>query len=100
MTRRHRATRNSRRRDGSDSCVRPALREKAMKVRIGSLLRGVAAAALLCLTLESLAQTAAPDQEPLGVGLEGFVYPYPVQYLMLRMDGVDVKMAFMDVEPT
>jgi pimeloyl-ACP methyl ester carboxylesterase len=71
-----------------------------MKVRVGSLLRGIAAAALLCLALESFAQTAAPDQEPLGVGLEGFVYPYPVQYLMLRMDGIDVKMAFMDVEPT
>ena len=46
------------------------------------------------------AQTAAPDQEPLGIGLEGFVYPYPVQYLTLRMEGADVKLAFMDVDPT
>src|SRR5437868_3574875 len=69
-------------------------------IGIGMSLRSIAALALLCLALDCSAQTAAPDQEPLGVGLEGFVYPYPVQYLSLRMDGVDVKMAFMDVEPT
>src|SRR6185295_15505069 len=45
-----------------------------------------------------LAQTASGDQEPIGIGLEGFVYPYPVQYLLLRMEGQDVKLAFMDVE--
>lgn len=44
------------------------------------------------------AQTAADEQEALGIGLESFVYPYPVQYLTLRMEGQDVKLAFMDVE--
>jgi len=71
-----------------------------MTARIGSTLRGFATAAILCFASQCPAQTAAPDQEPLGVGLEGFVYPYPVQYLTLRRDGTDLKMAFMDVEPT
>ena len=35
----------------------------------------------------------------LHLDFEGFAYPYPVQYLLLRMEGEDVKMAFMDVEP-
>ena len=54
---------------------------------------------MLLWTSVCCAQTAAPDQEPIGIGLEGFAYPYPVQYLLLRMEGEDVKMAFMDVEP-
>jgi len=62
-------------------------------------LRAIVAFALLCMELECPAQSAHPEQEPLGVGLEGFVYPYPVQYLTLRIEGADVKMAFMDVEP-
>ena len=50
-----------------------------MTARLGVMLRGIAAFALLCVSLDCAAQTAHPDQEPLGVGLEGFVYPYPVQ---------------------
>jgi pimeloyl-ACP methyl ester carboxylesterase len=61
---------------------------------------GIAACALLGCANAGFAQKAAPDQEPLGIGLEGFVYPYPVEYLSLRIDAADVKMAFMDVEPT
>ncbi len=59
-----------------------------------------ATAAVFWCPVFSHAQTAAPDLEPLGIGLEGFVYPYPVQYLLLRMEGEDVKLAFMDVEPS
>src|SRR6266850_2016833 len=57
------------------------------------------AALFLCPALGQ-AQTAAPDLEPLGIGLESLAYPYPVQYLLLRMQGEDVKLAFMDVEPS
>ena len=64
------------------------------------LLLACATAPLLLNPAFSQAQTAAPDLEPLGIGLEGFVYPYPVQYLLLRMGGDDVKLAFMDVEPS
>ncbi|HYL19576.1 MAG TPA: alpha/beta hydrolase [Burkholderiales bacterium] len=65
------------------------------RIRIRLLL----AACALFLSVTALAQTASTDQEPIGIGLEGFAYPYPVQYLLLRMEGEDVKMAFMDVEP-
>ena len=38
-------------------------------------------------------------EEPLGVGMEGFPYPHPVQWLALRMEGEDVRMGYMDVPP-
>jgi pimeloyl-ACP methyl ester carboxylesterase len=60
----------------------------------------LAASILLLSQAVAFAQTASSDQEPIGIGLEGFVYPYPVQYLLLRMEGEDVKLAFMDVEPS
>jgi pimeloyl-ACP methyl ester carboxylesterase len=78
--------------------VRFTLQENIMTAR--AVLRGFAVVALWCAALQCCAQTAHPDQEPLGIGLEGVAYPYPVQYLILRMDGADVKLAFMDVEPT
>src|SRR5262249_18836927 len=65
--------------------------------RIGTLL--LLSACSLFVPVTASAQTAATDQEPIGIGLEGFAYPYPVQYLLLRMEGEDVKMDFMDVEP-
>jgi pimeloyl-ACP methyl ester carboxylesterase len=64
------------------------------------LLLACATAALFLYQSLGRAQTAAPDLEPLGIGLEGVVYPYPVQYLTLRMEGEDVKLAFMDVGPS
>ncbi len=46
---------------------------------------------------------AAPIQSaalpPLGIGLEGIDYPYPVQYLDLVLEGQPVRMAYMDVPP-
>jgi pimeloyl-ACP methyl ester carboxylesterase len=63
-------------------------------------LLSLAAAILLQWPPGAFAQSAVPDLEPIGIGLEGFVYPYPVQYLTLRMEGEDVKLAFMDVEPS
>jgi hypothetical protein len=38
-------------------------------------------------------------EEPLGVGMESFPYPHPVQMLELRMEGEPVRMAYMDVPP-
>jgi pimeloyl-ACP methyl ester carboxylesterase len=47
--------------------------------------------------------SAAPVQltalPPLGIGLEGINYPYPVQYLDLTLEGQPVRMAYMDVPP-
>ena len=52
------------------------------------------------------AQTPAPaaliqsaDLAPLGIGLEGINYPYPVHYLDLTLEGQPVRMAYMDVPP-
>jgi pimeloyl-ACP methyl ester carboxylesterase len=48
------------------------------------------------------AQTREPgiaQREPYGIGLEGFVYPYPVNMLPLVNDGEQVRMAYMDVAP-
>ena len=44
------------------------------------------------------AATAAP-KEPYGIGLEGFPYPHPVQFVSLTQDGEPVRMAYMDVPP-
>lgn len=43
--------------------------------------------------------TAAAAQEPYGIGLEGFAYPYRVQFQALSHDGEPVRMAYMDVAP-
>lgn len=36
---------------------------------------------------------------PLGIALEEYPYPYPVQYLPLEVSGQSVRMAYMDVPP-
>ncbi|MBY0409497.1 MAG: alpha/beta hydrolase [Burkholderiaceae bacterium] len=48
------------------------------------------------------AAAAAPNYdntEPLGAAMEGWVYPYPVQYLQFELEGRPVRMAYMDVQP-
>jgi pimeloyl-ACP methyl ester carboxylesterase len=63
-----------------------------------------AAALLAAATLSgvAVAQTAPVQSAalpPLGIGLEGINYPYPVQYLDLTLEGQPVRMAYMDVPP-
>ncbi|PTL77211.1 alpha/beta fold hydrolase [Vitiosangium sp. GDMCC 1.1324] len=54
--------------------------------------------ALLLLLCAAPASAQAPKTpEPLGIALEGYSYPYPVQYLPLTLQGQDVRMAYMDV---
>jgi pimeloyl-ACP methyl ester carboxylesterase len=45
----------------------------------------------------SIAQNNAPVA--LGIQLEGYRYPYPVQYIVLPIQGQQLKMAYMDVRP-
>jgi pimeloyl-ACP methyl ester carboxylesterase len=48
------------------------------------------------------AQEAPPTYaraEPLGVAMENWPYPYPVQMLQFELDGRPVRMAYMDVKP-
>lgn len=59
-------------------------------------------------TSPRLASAAAPElaapsyesAEPLGAGMEGWIYPYPVHYLQLELEGQLVRMAYMDVKPS
>ncbi|GHG88510.1 alpha/beta hydrolase [Comamonas sp. JC664] len=59
----------------------------------------LALAALMLASSPVLAQERRPA-EPLGIALEGYAYPFPVQYLPLTIEGQDVRMAYMDVKPT
>ena len=40
------------------------------------------------------------DWGPVSINLEEIAYPHPVEYLRLELHGKDVRMAYMDVEPT
>jgi pimeloyl-ACP methyl ester carboxylesterase len=51
------------------------------------------------LTAAILIFTPAKAEEPFGVGLEGFEYPYPVSMLQLEAEGTPVRMAYMAVAP-
>ena len=55
-----------------------------------------AVAAALC-----FAAIAAPEAraEAMGIALEGFPYPYPVDFLPLTLEGEDLRLAYMDVPP-
>jgi hypothetical protein len=57
---------------------------------------------LLCLAVPLIlagnaAGGAAATDEPFGIGLEGFAYPYPVQMFDLASGGESLRMAYMDV---
>lgn len=64
-------------------------------MRVAALLASLLAASLL--PLPALAQDSADP--PLGIALEGFAYPYPVNYLDLTRDGEAQRLAYMDVAP-
>jgi pimeloyl-ACP methyl ester carboxylesterase len=56
---------------------------------------------LLLLLPLLLAATAAPAQTaPLNATLDGYEYPFPVHYLLLKLEGKALRMAYMDVPPT
>jgi pimeloyl-ACP methyl ester carboxylesterase len=52
------------------------------------------------LVLAGAAFAQAPALQPLGIGLEGIDYPYPVQYFEFTNDNQLLRMAYMDVAPT
>lgn len=70
-------------------------------------MRHLVAALLLALPLVGAVPTgagAAPAAtqapvEPMGIALENFDYPYPVQYLPLEIEGQLLRMGYMDVKP-
>ncbi len=40
------------------------------------------------------------EETALGIGLEGYAYPYPIHFLPLQIEGQDLRMAYMDVPPS
>ncbi len=44
--------------------------------------------------------SASAQTDTLSITLENVSYPYPVKLLPLKIEGQDVKMAYMDVQPT
>jgi pimeloyl-ACP methyl ester carboxylesterase len=50
---------------------------------------------ILVLASSVLAETT----QPLGIALENYDYPYPVQFFALQIEGQDLRMAYMDVPP-
>ena len=46
------------------------------------------------------ATAPAQTPEPLGIAMENYDYPYPVEYSTFTIEGQDVRMAYMDVMPT
>ena len=64
------------------------------------ILVGAACACLLALPIAPTRAADAPPREPYGIDLEGFPYPYPVDFLPLVNDGEFLRMAYMDVVPT
>jgi pimeloyl-ACP methyl ester carboxylesterase len=60
--------------------------------------------AVLLMGLVSLAAAAATPartaEEPYGIALEGFPYPFPVAFHTVTERGEELRMAYMDVAPT
>jgi pimeloyl-ACP methyl ester carboxylesterase len=54
----------------------------------------------MLLSAAALAQPQQRANEPLGIALEGFPSPFPVQFLPVTVEGQDLRMAYMDVKPT
>jgi pimeloyl-ACP methyl ester carboxylesterase len=81
-----------------------AARPSGVFAKIGSLSIGVAVMVHFLSAPGAQAQSAGIPgpayAEPLGIGLEGWAYPYPVHFMPLEIQGQHLRMAFMDVAPT
>ena len=88
--------------------MKPAATHHATERSFGLVKIGALSAAFV-LTVQILSVTGAQAQtggipgpgyaEPLGIGLEGWPYPYPVRFMPLEVGGQRLRMAFMDVAP-
>jgi hypothetical protein len=55
---------------------------------------------LLLMARSGSGQEQAPvHATPLGIALDEYSYPYPVQFLTLNIDGQQLRMAYMDAAP-
>ena len=72
-------------------------------VALGFRAPSAATTGLLTLLLMPVVALSSPAlvqiEEPYGIALEGFAYPYPVRTLPLSHEGERLRMAYMDVRP-
>ncbi len=54
----------------------------------------------LAFVVVSASAAAQPADEPLGIALEGWPYPFPVRWREFDLDGQTVRQAYMDLAPT
>src|SRR5580698_6851082 len=57
---------------------------------------------LICMSFllsASIAGAQQPSITPLDADLTNYQYPYPVQFISLKIQGEDLNMAYMDVKP-
>lgn len=69
----------------------------AQTKQIGRSMFHVAARLLALFALVCAQRAHAVDA--LGIGMEGFAYPHPVEQLELRMESTPVRLAYMDIAP-
>ncbi len=68
--------------------------------RLNGLLGILIGLILLTVSNPGAGQEQSPTYStPLGIALEEYSYPYPVQFLTLNIDGHQLRMAYMDVVP-
>ena len=70
--------------------------------RIRELIALLTLASAAMLPASSVAQqlTAPATAKATSINMEDVSYPYPVQYIDLTLYGNDVRMVYMDVQPT
>ena len=61
------------------------------------LRRALAHCLLIAMALFVAFAPQAVRAEAMGIGLEGFPYPYPVHFMPITLEGEDLRLAYMDV---
>lgn len=61
---------------------------------------GLALLALAVLQTASVAGGEADEPKALGIAIEAYPYPWPVHFLPLKIEGQELRMAYMDVPPS
>jgi hypothetical protein len=70
--------------------------EKSMRKRRLAILIGVLYIIILVQTPASL---KAEEFKPLSITMEGYDYPYQVEFLSLVIEGQDLRMGYMNIPP-
>ena len=64
-----------------------------------SLRRALAHCLLIIVALFAPFAPQAVRAEAMGIGIEGFPYPYPVHFMPITLEGEDLRLGYMDAPP-